>query len=156
MRVRLRADAKMAPAPVRRLHSAGGVVYRRRGKGFEVVLCGRARDGRWTLPKGGPNDGERDEETALREVYEETGLQAEIEADLGEIEYDFYLRAEGTHCIKSVRYFLMRAVAGDTAYHDHEHDQVAWFPLEEASHALTFPNESALIQRVVPLLRQSP
>lgn len=132
---------------VRRLHSAGGVVIQRRGDGYELLLCGRERNGRWTLPKGGLNTGEDDQAAALREVAEETGMSCEIVADLGLIEYWFYLRAEGARCSKTVRFFLMRPVGGNIANHDREHDRVAWFPLAEGMHALTFTNESELVRR---------
>jgi 8-oxo-dGTP pyrophosphatase MutT (NUDIX family) len=143
----------MPATPVRRMHSAGGVVFRHNGQGLEVLLCGRDRDGRWTLPKGGPNPGESDEETALREVGEETGLDAEIVGDLGLIEYWFYLRAEGARCWKTVRFFAMREKGGDIARHDREHDRVAWFPWDEALHALTFANESELVRRAEEVVR---
>jgi 8-oxo-dGTP pyrophosphatase MutT (NUDIX family) len=135
------------PAPVKRLHSAGGVVFRLVADQPEFLLCGRERDGRWTLPKGGLNAGETDEEAALREVAEETGFTAEILAELGLIEYWFYLRAEGARCWKTVRFYLMRATGGDISRHDREHDRVAWFPLEDALQALTFVNESELVRR---------
>src|SRR5713101_7099523 len=88
--------------------SAGGVVFRTCGQGTEIVLCGRAREGLWALPKGTPEQGESIEETAQREVSEETGLGVEIVADLGTIAYGFSRPAQGVRFEKTVHHFLMR------------------------------------------------
>ena len=74
---------------VERHVSAGGVVYRLTNGEIEAVLCGRSDPLRWSLPKGTPDKGESLEETALREVREETGLEVVIEAALGNINYWF-------------------------------------------------------------------
>ena len=88
--------------------SAGGVVYRRGEHGIEIVLCGRMHEGLWALPKGTPERGESIEQTALREVSEETGLGVEIVGDLGTIEYGFARPAQGVRFEKTVHHFLMR------------------------------------------------
>jgi ADP-ribose pyrophosphatase YjhB (NUDIX family) len=63
------------------LVSSGGVVYRRGQAGsLEVALCGRLQSRTWSLPKGTPEEGETIQQTALREVQEETGLEVSIEA----------------------------------------------------------------------------
>ena len=68
------------------LVSAGGIVYRRNGGEPEVVLCGRPAKGLWALPKGTPEPSETLEQTAEREVAEETGLQVRIVRKVGEID----------------------------------------------------------------------
>ena len=72
---------------VERLVSSGGVVFRHSEGRLETVLCGRSEPVRWSLAKGTPDPGETLEETALREVREETGLEVEMEEPLGSIEY---------------------------------------------------------------------
>ena len=61
-----------------KIESAGGVIIRSGEERAEVVLCGRIKEGEWRLPKGTPEPGESREETAIREVREETGVQAAI------------------------------------------------------------------------------
>ena len=65
--------------------SAGGVVYRVEGRSREVLLCGRTTPALWALPKGTPDSGESLEQTALREVREETGLEVTLDSTLGSI-----------------------------------------------------------------------
>src|SRR3990172_12125905 len=98
--------------------SAGGVVYRRVDSSVQIALAARrTRRGElaWGLPKGAVEPDETPEVAAVREVLEETGLEAEIEADLGTIRY-FYVW-EGVRVRKQARLFLMRAIGGDIANH---------------------------------------
>ena len=135
------------------LVSAGGVVYRIGEGGPEVVLCGRMAEGLWGLPKGTPLAAETIEETARREVREETGLDVRIERKVGEIEYWFTRPAQGKRFHKRVHHFLMVPVGGDTDQHDHEYDLVRWFPAGEAERRLTYENEVEVLRRAVELLR---
>jgi 8-oxo-dGTP pyrophosphatase MutT (NUDIX family) len=112
------------------------------------VIGARRRDRdvyTWTLPKGTPNPGETREQTALREVAEETGLEVRITDVLDSIEYWFIQR--GTRIHKTVHYFLMEPVGGDLARHDHEFDDVRWVRFDEAPEFLTFETERALVAR---------
>ena len=93
--------------------SAGGVVARVREGRPEVVLCGRSGERLWALPKGTPDPGEEIEETAIREVQEETGLTVEPIEKLGTIDYWFVLKGFRVH--KVVHHWLMRPVGGDVA-----------------------------------------
>jgi 8-oxo-dGTP pyrophosphatase MutT (NUDIX family) len=126
--------------------SAGGIVVRyESGRAWLVVGSRRReRDGRtWTLPKGTPEAGESREETAVREVEEETGLKVRITGPLDSIEYGFV--QSGTRIQKTVHYFLMEPTGGDLANHDHEFDEVRWIPFESAASTLTFETERALV-----------
>lgn len=137
--------------PIEREFSAGGLVYRRRGGETRVVLVARRRDGVlvWTIPKGHVERGEKMVETALREVREETGLAATIDAPLGDVTY-WYARHDGegrpVRVLKRVRFFLMRHGGGRFADRDDEMDAVRWFPLAEALERVAFANERALVQ----------
>lgn len=142
--------------PVADLVSAGGIVYRLGEKGPEVVLCGRSAEGLWGLPKGTPQDAETLEETAHREVREETGLDVRIERKVGEIEYWFTRAEMGKRFHKRVHHYLLRAVGGDTANHDHEYEEVRWFPASEAVRRLTFPDEVEMLRKAVALLEAEP
>lgn len=111
-------------------------------------MAGRRRresNGTWTLPKGTPEAGETTEQTAIREVGEETGLTVRILAPFDSIAYTFVQR--GTRIHKTVHYFLMAPTGGDLANHDHEFDEVRWIPLAEAPEILTFETERALVAR---------
>jgi 8-oxo-dGTP pyrophosphatase MutT (NUDIX family) len=120
----------------------------------EICLGKRQRAGgrpgtTWTLPKGTPNDGETVDETALREVAEETGLQVRIVAPIGAIEYFFTEAGRRIH--KTVHYFLMEAVGGSLDGHDHEFDEVAWLPLDEARSIMTFDTERQIVEDALPI-----
>ena len=133
--------------------SAGGIVVRREsGQPWLVVgMRRRERDGRtWTLPKGTPNPGETREETALREVREETGLEVRITAPLDSIEYWFVQSGARIH--KIVHYFLMEPIGGELEGHDHEFDEVRWIPFDQAATMLTFETERALVARAAERL----
>jgi len=130
--------------------SAGGVVYRRVGERLQVVLVGKTEPDIWGLPKGGPLKGETTEETALREVREETGLITRLVEPLGSIDYWFFSR--GTRFHKTVHYFLMEATGGDTAYHDHEYDRVDWLDVDAAVARATYENERELLRRAAAML----
>ncbi len=126
--------------------SAGGIVVRYEASEPWLVVGSRRRerDGRtWTLPKGTPDAGETLEETALREVREETGLEVRITGPLDSIEYTF--SQSGTRIHKTVHYFMMEPVGGDLSGHDHEFDEVRWIRFEEAPAMLTFETERTLV-----------
>jgi len=130
---------------VRDAVAAGGVVVRGSGDRLEVVLAGRDSDGTWVFPKGTPDDGETVEETALREVREETGLDVEILRPIGQIEYWFAVPGQRVH--KIVHFFLMRAVGGDISRHDHEYDEVRWVAVDEARRLLTYDTYREMLER---------
>ena len=128
--------------------SAGGIVIRSVGGRRELVVGRRRRerDGvTWTLPKGTPNTGESLEETAVREVAEETGLAVRIVKPFDAIEYWFVQTGVRIH--KTVHYFLMEPLGGDISRHDHEFEFVRWLPFDEAPALLTFETERALVAR---------
>ena len=133
--------------------SAGGIVVRFDDGDPSLVIGARRRDRdilTWTLPKGTPNPGETREETALREVREETGLDVRITDVLESIEYWFVQR--GTRIHKTVHYFLMEPVGGDLGRHDHEFDQVRWARFDEAAGLLTFETERELVARTAEIV----
>lgn len=133
--------------------SAGGIVVRHDDGRPQLVVGSRRRerDGRtWTLPKGTPKRGETTEETAIREVMEETGLKVRITGPLDSIAYTFV--QSGTRIHKTVHYFMMEPTGGDLAGHDHEFDSVRWIDFAEAPTVLTFETERALVARAAALV----
>lgn len=134
--------------------SAGGVVYRREPDGVEVVLAARRTrrgDLAWGLAKGGIEPDESPEDAAVREVREETGIEAEIEATLGETRY-FYVW-EDVRIRKTVHFFLMRATGGDPNDRDDEMEDVQWFPLERALKRAAYRGEREVLGRAAEILR---
>jgi 8-oxo-dGTP pyrophosphatase MutT (NUDIX family) len=133
--------------------SAGGIVVRF-DDGVPSLVVGARRRERdhltWTLPKGTPNPGESREQTALREVGEETGLEVRITDELDSIEYWFVQR--GTRIHKTVHYFLMEPIGGDLGRHDHEFDEVRWVRFDEAPTLLTFETERALVAKAAEVV----
>jgi len=128
--------------------SAGGIVVRYEGDTPQLVVGCRRRDRdvvTWTLPKGTPDPGETREETALREVREETGLDVRIRGPLDSIEYWFV--QSGIRIHKTVHYYLMDQTGGDLGRHDHEFESVRWIGFDEAQHLLTFETERNLVAR---------
>ena len=137
----------------RREVSAGGVVYRREGDDIEVLLAARRTrrgDLAWGLAKGGIELDESIEDAAVREVREETGIDAEIEDSLGETRY-FYVW-DDVRVRKVVHFFLMRAVGGDTNDHDDEMEDVRWFPLERALKRAAYKGEREVLARAAERL----
>ena len=124
--------------------SAGGVVVRFEA-GIPQFVAGRRKDiSTWTLPKGTPIAGETLEETAVREVSEETGLEVRIVEALDSISYTFSQRGARIH--KTVHFYLMRPTGGDLGRHDHEFDEVRWYDLAASGGTLTFESERRLAE----------
>ncbi|MEO8207539.1 MAG: NUDIX hydrolase [Chloroflexota bacterium] len=129
--------------------SAGGIVISAAEDGRPSLVVGlRRRDGdrrrgTWTLPKGTPDPGETIEQTALREVEEETGLQVRILEPLPSISYVFV--QNGSRISKTVHYWLMEPVGGDLSLHDREFERVRWVPFDEVAEVLTFETERSLV-----------
>lgn len=124
--------------------SAGGFVLAADGS-KRVALIGRqSRAGRidWCLPKGHPEGNENLEQAAVREIYEETGLEVEIIEPLGAIQYEF---SAGRKLIaKTVHHFLMRQTGGELSLENdpqHEAIDVQWFDISELHQSLSHPNE---------------
>lgn len=135
--------ARLSPAYAT---SAGGIVVSadHARPSLVVGMRRRARDAvTWTLPKGTPDPGETIEQTALREVAEETGLTVRIVEPLPSIEYEFV--QDGRRIHKTVHYFLMTPTGGDLSRHDAEFERVRWVPFDEAEALLTFPTERELV-----------
>ena len=126
--------------------SAGGIVVRFEGAVPQLVVGRRKRErdgATWTLPKGTPIPGESLEETALREVQEETGLRVQIVSPLDSINYTFVQRRLKIR--KTVHYFIMEPIGGDLGDHDREFDEVRWIAFDEAPALLSFETERGLV-----------
>jgi 8-oxo-dGTP diphosphatase len=125
---------------MKRVRAAGGVVVQFRPDGSrEVLLVHRPRYGDWTLPKGKAHLNESDEDCALREVWEETGLRCRLGAELAS---SVYLDRRGRQ--KVVRYWEMSPSAG-VAEGQNEVDEVVWLPISEAMTRLTHERDKNVL-----------
>jgi 8-oxo-dGTP pyrophosphatase MutT (NUDIX family) len=126
--------------------SAGGVVVRTvRGRAMIAAIRPQGKPaGTWALPKGNIDAGESPAETALREVFEETGIQARLVEKLGDVRYT-YTRRDGPRVFKVVSFFLLRAGRGRIGdIEDAMRVEVAearWLPLDEAPRLLSYGGE---------------
>jgi 8-oxo-dGTP pyrophosphatase MutT (NUDIX family) len=135
--------------------SAGGVVTRENAGSWEVAVIRPHGRNLWALPKGHVDPGETPEQTATREVREETGLTAALVASLGEIRYVYQFR--GQRIFKRVHFFLFRYEAGELGVLPPgprvEVDEVRWVPLAQLVPALGYKGEKSIAARAVRLLR---
>jgi 8-oxo-dGTP pyrophosphatase MutT (NUDIX family) len=124
------------------VRAAGGLLFR---DGL-VVLVHRPRYDDWSFPKGKLEAGEDDAAAALREVEEETGHGAEIEQDLGTVQYT--VTREGRPRPKIVRYYLMRPQKR-RATPVREVDRVEWLDPAQAAQRLSYERDREVLQRAV-------
>jgi 8-oxo-dGTP diphosphatase len=142
------------PASLRTQHSSGGVIFRRRGGGVEIAMIAVKGGAAWCLPKGMVDRGESPEETALREVWEETGLSGRIVGKVGSISYWYFMREKNAKCKKTVDFYLMEYVDGKTSDHDHEVEDSCWFPIEEARGKASYRGDREMIEKARKLISE--
>lgn len=147
--------------------SAGGVVARENGEDrIEIALVGRLDDNLWALPKGTPDREESIEETAIREVQEETGLAVKLLSTVDATQYSF-VRSKNDHRVsdhadpyanvkvnKTVYWFLMEADGGCFDIHDHEYDVACWMDLDQALQQLTYHSEAKIARSAARIFRK--
>jgi 8-oxo-dGTP pyrophosphatase MutT (NUDIX family) len=114
-----------------------------------IVPVKRAADGRRVvgLPKGHLDGDETPEQAARREVAEETGVQADLVEELGDVTYIYERR--GSRIEKVVRFYLFEYRSGDVADHDHEIEEARWVPLRDAARELSYPGERQMVERAL-------
>jgi 8-oxo-dGTP diphosphatase len=122
------------------IRAAGGVVVREAGGDPEVVVVHRPAYDDWTLPKGKVRKGESDEDCAVREVEEETGLQCKRGRELASTSY-----LDSSDREKLVRYWLMRPTGG-TLRPSKEVDEARWVTYDEADRILTYEHDRVVLR----------
>ena len=147
--------------------SAGGVVLRKMEGKWCLAAIQPRRDNdnpgkpALALPKGIVDPGEKPDQTALREVREETGLEAELVAKLGDVRY-VYTRTWGDRArvFKIVSFYLFRyreGKIGEIAPEmQHEVAEAKWIALEEASKMLSYKGEREMIARAQQYVAEHP
>ena len=137
--------------------SSGGIVYKFIGEELHVVICGGTAPQAgytWRLPKGTPDEGETLEETAIREVSEETGLYVKIHLYIGKINYQFELPEDDVKFDKTVHFYAMQPTSGSTKNHDHEFEEVRWVSACQAVQMLTYDSEINILQKAIQTIRE--
>lgn len=125
------------------VRAAGGVISRKGSKNrTEILLVHRPRYQDWTFPKGKVQQGESEQECAVREVEEETGLKCRLMAELSDIKY---IDRRGRS--KTVRYWTMAPESGKFKPND-EVDQVRWMTLAQAAESLSYERDLALLDEL--------
>jgi 8-oxo-dGTP pyrophosphatase MutT (NUDIX family) len=143
---------------MRREFSAGGVVVRRlRGRWvMAAIRPGGKAEGVWALPKGLIGPGEDPEETARREVEEETGVRARAVRKLGDVRYVYTW--QGERVFKVVSFYLFRYSGGRLGDLPpalaHEVAEARWLPLEEAPSLLAYGGEREMAERALIAVRE--
>lgn len=134
--------------------SAGGVLCRKGGKSVEIVVVQRRKgiETKWLpvlrqLPKGAVEDGEELQQTALREVQEETGFQGHIVGTAGEASWKY--TRDGKTWQETVHYYLMKLASDTQLPHDDEFEEVLWMPIADAAKMLSYPEERSLLEQVI-------
>lgn len=143
----------MKPAALKHLHSAGGVIFRNTENTYEVALIAVKEKSLWTLPKGIIDKGEKPEETAIREIEEETGLKGTIVDGLGEKSYWFYLKEENTKYRKTVTYYLLEHSGGIIESHCYEVDETGWFPIDIAIKKVSYKTDREILEKAKEKLK---
>ncbi len=138
----------------RREISAGCVIFKAAATGIEVVLTRPSGRNAWALPKGLLEPGERPEDAALREAHEETGYTGIIRGRIDTIKYSYTAKWENppVGVFKIVTFYLMEHTGGDSANHDREVEEVAWFSLAEAIGKATYSTEKSILKKARDLI----
>ncbi len=128
--------------PIKRIFSAGGIVV----KDGKVLVTQHSKHKGWDFPKGHIEAGESQEEAALREVAEETGVKAEIIEKVGQTEYFYY--DGGEKAFKTVVFFLMKFLEQGEATTAFEVSGTVWLLPEDVEEKLTFKDTKAMWNKV--------
>jgi len=133
--------------------SAGGILLRYEGNSILIVIVQREKgiEKKWApalrqLPKGGCREGESLEQTALREVLEETGFKAKLLGKAGQADWSYERNGQMYH--ETVHYYFLEPIEPPQA-HDDEFEVVRWIKIEEAAKTLSYSEERDLIARII-------
>lgn len=130
--------------------SCGAILLKKVNEKIYTLVI-QQKDGHWGFPKGHVEGNETEEETAFREVKEETGLEVELLPDFREVlnynpKPDIY---------KTVVYFMARPVGGNESCQEAELKDMLWIPLIDAISLLTFDNDAILLRKAIRFMKQS-
>jgi 8-oxo-dGTP pyrophosphatase MutT (NUDIX family) len=157
-----------SPLPMVREFSAGALVLRHMQNQWWAAVIEPGRDGEpddrkhtIALPKGNIDSGEKPVDTAVREVWEETGLRARPITKLADIKY-VYLRkwSDNVRIFKVVSFYLMKYQSGQIGDIQpnmrHEVRKAWWVPLEEAAQKLSYSGEKQVATKALEYVKKYP
>ncbi len=131
---------------MKREFSAGGIVFNSQG---QVLLTKHSQNKHWSFPKGLIDPGQTTEESALREVKEEGGIEAQIVGKVGYSKYVYTFKEE--KIFKLVTYYLMKHLSGSPEDHDWEVEEAGWYEPEAALKQLSFTHDKELLKKALEM-----
>jgi 8-oxo-dGTP pyrophosphatase MutT (NUDIX family) len=144
----------MATRINKKVQSSGGLVIRVVNGEWVTLLVGSGTPLKWRIPKGMVEKGETLEQTAVREVKEETGLTSSIIKIIGTAEWTYLYNKE--YWDETVFFYLLGYIGGNTDQHDKEFDEVKWVPIEIAAKILFYPSEAVIAVNANKMLANCP
>lgn len=132
--------------PVAREYSAGGLIFNESDQVAIIARHSRSGHLEWCLPKGHIEKGETPEQTAVREVHEETGILGEVIGSIATIDYWFTGDTNRVH--KLVHHYVLQQTGGDLSVEgdpDHEAEDAAWVDFDQLNSVLSYPNERRIV-----------
>lgn len=130
--------------------SCGAIVYRKSHGNIEILLIKHVNSGHWSFPKGHVEAGETEEETALREIKEETGIDVIIDSTFRETVT--YFPRKDTQ--KVVVYFLAKAKNFEYVPQEEEIAQIKWVDIGYATSVLTYENDKTIVNKAKLAIRE--
>lgn len=137
---------------MKKIISAGGVVIKKQDNMYLVLLC-KTKNGYWGFPKGHVADkhfDETKEQAALREVFEETNIKAEIITFIQKIHYFYTFENEKRS--KYVYMYLMKYISGTLQKQEEEIEELQFVTILNAKQKLTFNNDKIVLRSAIKIL----
>ncbi len=131
--------------------SCGAIVYRKFHGNIELLLIKNQNGGHWSFPKGHVESGETEEETAVREIMEETGIEVLLDTSFRRV-ITYAPKKETT---KDVIYFLAKAVTYDYTPQEEEIAQIKWVEINHAASILSYDNDRQLVVQAKDRIKAS-
>ena len=131
--------------------SCGAIVYRKFHGNIELLLIKNQNGGHWSFPKGHVEGAETEEETAVREIMEETGISVILDTSFRHV-ITYAPKKETT---KDVVYFLARAVTYDYTPQEEEIAQIKWVEINHAATLLSYDNDRQLVSQAKEQIKNS-
>lgn len=131
--------------------SCGAIVYRKFHGNVELLLIKNTNGGHWSFPKGHVEKGETEEETALREIKEETGIDVVLDTSFRQV----ITYAPKKEIVKDVIYFLAKAITYDYTPQEEEIAQIKWVEINHANTILSYDNDRQLVLKAKNVIKDS-